>query len=236
MRTLFSALSACENRCKRTGNLERAEVAFVAQALFDLAPSEILSEHPLIQNIGIQTLRVLVEQFSPSDSGHPDLENVFSEVLETGDSEYQQEETLSNIFSDVIAKEPAFANVESQPVDGAATLIVPVESEPNVPRSIPSPDSLPAKALYKNFNGLAIKETLKGWEGHTLEKETATQLDFFNEEQELYITVTENRLQLHAHSEAELSVAMEELEAHCQSALMYLAKTYKEGGNTDGTE
>ena len=230
--TLFSALTACENRLIRTGNRELAEVAFVTQSLFEVAPPEIFVEHPLIQGIVMQTLCLLVEQPpSPNEEEHPVVRSVLSEVLENEDSESRQGETLPHIFSEAIANEANIANVESQSIDMSEALPVPI-----APESVPSPDSLPAKALYKNFDGLAIKEVLKKWQGPTLKKETATQLDYFNEEQEFYITVTESRVQLHAHSEAKLTVAMETLESHCQSALMYLAKTYEEGGKTDGTE
>ena len=235
-RSLFSALTACENRLRRIGNRDLAEVAFVTQSLFEVAPSDIFAEHPLIQGIVMQTLCLMVEEPPSLNEELPVVGNLLSEVLENEDSESQPDETLSNMFSDAIAKEPSSANVESQPIDSTNTLPVPTVPEPDVSQPVPSPDSLPAKALYKNFDGLAIKEVLNTLQGHTLEKETATQLDYFNEEQEFYITVTENRLQLHAHSEGELTVAMEELEAHCQSALMYLAKTYEEGGKTDGTE
>ncbi|MDE0315909.1 MAG: hypothetical protein OXM61_13465 [Candidatus Poribacteria bacterium] len=234
--TLSSALTACENRLLRIGKRDLAEVAFVTQSLFEVAPPEIFVEHPLIHGIVMQTLCLLVEQPPSPDEEHPIVRSVLSEVLENEDSESRQEETLPHIFSEVIANESTIGNVESQPIDISDTLPVPIAPEPAVSEPAPSPDSLPAKALYKNFDGLAIKEVLKKWEGPTLEKETATQLDYFNEDQEFFITVTENRLQLHAHSEAELTVAMEALESHCQSALMYLAKTYEEGGKTDGTE
>jgi hypothetical protein len=236
MRTLISALTACENRLRRTGERDLADVAFVTQSLFEVAPPDIFAEHPLIHGIVMQTLCLLIEEPPSPNEEHPIVRNILSDVLENRDSESQQEAILSNMFSDSIAKEPSFANVESQPIDMPDTLPIPIVPEPAVSQPAPSPDSLPAKALYKNFDGLAIKEVLKTWQGQTLEKETATQLDFFNVDQELYITVTENRVQLHAHSEAKLNTAMEELESHCQSALMYLAKTYEEGGKTDGTE
>ncbi|MDE0484981.1 MAG: hypothetical protein OXI67_20595 [Candidatus Poribacteria bacterium] len=225
--TLSSALTACENRLLRIGKRDLAEVAFVTQSLFEVAPPEIFVEHPLIQGIVMQTLCLLVEQPPSSDEEeHPVVRSVLSEVLENKDSESRQGEMLPHIFSEAITNEANIANVESQSIDTSDALPVPI-----APELVPSPDSLPAKALYKNFDGLAIKEVLKKWQGSTLEKETATQLDYFNEDQEFFITVTENRLQLHAHSEAELTVAMEALESHCQSALMYLAKTYEEGGN-----
>ncbi len=235
-RTLLAALTACENRLRRTGDRDLAEVAFVTQLLFEVAPPDIFGEHPLIQGICMQTLCLLVEQPPAANAEHPAVSSVLSDVLETENATDQQKETLPNMFSDAIAKESTFANGESQLIDTSDILPVPTVPEPEASHPIPSPDSLPAKVLYKNFEGLAIKEVLKRWQGPTLEKETATQLDYFDAEQELYITVTESRVQLHAHSDAELTVAMEALEVHCQSALMYLAKTYEEGGNTDGTE
>lgn len=238
MRTLLSALSACENRLRRTGERDLAEVAFFAQFLFSEVPPDVFVEHPLIQAIGMQTLRLLVENPPSLDEEHPAVRPILSEVLanEDEDTESQREETLSNMFSDAIGREHSAANVEAQPVDPLDTLIIQTEDDPPVSESIPSPDSLPAKALYKNFEGLAIKEVMKKWQGPTLKKETATQLDYFDTEQELYITVTESRVQLHAYSEAELDMAMDEFEDHCQSTVMYLAKTYEEGGNTNGTE
>ncbi len=235
-RTLFSALTACENRLRRIGNRDLADVAFVTQSLFEVAPRDIFVEHPLIQGVVMQTLCLMVEDPPPLNEEHPVVRNILSEVLENEDSGSQPDKTLSNMLSDAIAKDPSSANVESQPIDSTDTLPVPTLPEPSVSQPAPSPDSLPAKALYKNFDGLAIKEVLETWEGQTLKKETAAQLDFFNEDHELYITVTESRIQLHAHSETELNVAMKELETHCQSALMFLAKTYEEGGDTDGTE
>ena len=53
---------------------------------------------------------------------------------------------------------------------------------------------------------------------------------------ETYIHITSDRLHLFAHSIDELTIAMDALEAYCQSAVMFLAKTIDEGGDSDGTE
>ena len=50
------------NRLNRTGDRDLAEVAFVAQSLFEIVPPDIFVEHPLIQDIGIRTLHLLTEQ------------------------------------------------------------------------------------------------------------------------------------------------------------------------------
>ena len=236
LRILFSALTACENRLRRTGDRDQAEVVFVAQSLFEIVPPDIFVEHPLIQDIGIRTLHLLTEQPPPFYEEHPVVRSILSNVLNTDNTEHQ-EEKLSSMLSDAdaIAEEPSVTEVETTQVANIppANLTKP---PPIISQPVPSPDSLPAKAIYKNFDGLAIREVLKEWQGDALEKETKTQLEYFNHDQELYITVTENRVQLHTHSEEKLTEAMEELETHCQSALMYLAKTYDEGGKTDATE
>ena len=61
MQQLGQALMACETRLNLTGNRELAEVASVTRSLFEKAPSEILAFRPMIQTIGIETLRILVE-------------------------------------------------------------------------------------------------------------------------------------------------------------------------------
>ena len=62
MQQLGKTLTACEKRLKLTGNRELAEVAYVTRSLFEAAPSEILVFHPMMQAIGIETLRILVEE------------------------------------------------------------------------------------------------------------------------------------------------------------------------------
>ena len=70
----------------------------------------------------------------------------------------------------------------------------------------------------------------EGLANYTLVNENEKQVEFADIENERYIMVTEERLQLHARSETELAIAMAEVEAHCTSAVMYLAKTVEERG------
>jgi hypothetical protein len=130
----------------------------------------------------------------------------------------------------------------TSPAETPAPLSDPVAGTPISEIAIPpvSPDELPARALYKNFNGLAIKESFEERRddpslqerlaNYALVNESEEQVEFVDVENERYITVTEERLQLHARSEAELTIAMSEIEAQCTSAVMYLAKTIEERG------
>ena len=277
MQQLGQALTACETRLKLTGNRKLAEVAFVTRSLFEAAPPEILAFHPMIQTIGIETLRVLVEEQDLLIEGREGVKEIFSDVLEYEDLEVYPSQQIS-VFSDAGVDDKRHKNedTESVPpyldaVDAETELRTehtsPVPEEPRVvattepvlspdpetviisktpapevvsqPPSV-SPDALPARALYKNFNGLAIKERFEkqtneatsqnGLPNYTLVTDSEKQVEFIDVENERYIRVTEERLQLHTRSEAELSIAMAEVETQCTSALMYLAKTIEERG------
>jgi len=275
MEKLTQALTACEIRLKRTGNRELAEVAFVTRSLFEAAPPEILAFHPMIQTIGIETLRALVEEIDIIIDGREDVKEILTDVLAQEDSETSQPQPLS-VFSNTGLEDA----VESEPVESvslhteAIALEEPIiedsspasieaekelpappvqssEPEPTVleetapSETVPPPptlsaDELPARALYKNFNGLGIKDNFeKSIDGvstqdalanYALVNENEEQIEFADVENERYITVTEEKLQVHARSEAELAIAMAEVEARCTSAVMYLAKTVQERG------
>ena len=259
MQQLVQALTACEKRLKLIGNRELAEVAFVTRSLFEAAPSEILAFHPMIQTIGIETLRILVEEPDMIIDRREEVKEILSDVLEYKESEAYQSQPIS-VFSDTAKNQehhkekdtesnltepasPHFDTVNTAITD-PAPLSDPVDlsGTPTSEIAIPpvSPDELPARALYKNFNGLAIKESFEerrddpslqeGLANYTLVNESEEQVEFVDVENERYITVTEERLQLHARSEAELTIAMAEIEAQCTSAVMYLAKTIEERG------
>ena len=270
MQQLVQALTACEKRLKFTGNRELAEVAYVTRSLFEAAPAEILTFHPMIQTIGIETLRILVEAPNIVIDRREEVKEIFSNVLEYEDSETYESQPIS-VFSDAGQnserdKEDDSESASTEPVsldldttnteDTAIEQVLPSPTENFTPSPEPSefsdtptsaieipmvsPDELPARALYKNFNGLAIKKSFKertdapslqeGLTNYALVNESEEQIEFVDAENQRYITVTEERLQLHARSAAELTIAMAEVEAQCTSAVMYLAKTIEERG------
>ena len=270
MEQLIQSLTACETRLNLTGNRELAEVAFVTRSLFEAAPPEILAFHPMIQAIGIETLRVLVGELDVIIDGREEVKEILSDVLAHEDSETYQPQPISVFSNTGLDEKTEFDPIESvshypEPADAEETDIKvtlstsietasdlsteplqPLEPEPvALEETLPppptlSPEALPARALYKNFNGLAIKENFEKptddvslqecLPNYALANENEKQIEFADVENERYITITEDRLQLHARSETELTIAMAELEARCTSAVMYLAKTVKERG------
>ena len=230
----------------------------------------------MIQSIGIETLRILVEEPDMIVDRHEEVKEILSNVLEYEDSEEYQRQPIS-VFSNTEQNPQRYKEDETESKltesssphldmvktgatdvdqvllssrEDPAPLPDPVKL-PDTPTSeitIPpiSPDELPARALYKNFNGLAIKERFAERTDDTplqvrltnyaLVNESEEQVELVDIENERYITVTEERLQLHARSEAELTIAMAEVEAQCTSAVMYLAKTIEERGESHATE
>ena len=247
MEKLTQALTACEIRLKRTGNRELAEVAFVTRSLFEAAPPEILAFHPMIQTIGIETLRALVEEIDIIIDGREDVKEILTDVLAQEDSETSESQPLS-VFSNsgledavesevvesvsldteaIASEEPIIedslsTSIEAE-MDPPAPPVQPSEPEPIVhqetaPSEIAPPpptlssDELPACALYKNFSGLGIKDNFEksadGVSGqdalanYALVNENEEQIEFADVANERYITITEEKLQLHARSEA----------------------------------
>ena len=273
MQQLGQALTACETRLKLIGNQKLAEVAFVTRSLFEAAPPEILAFHPIIQTIGIETLRVLVEEQDLIIEWRDGVKEILADVLEHEDSETDTPQEIS-VFSDanvdrkrhenegtksaILYSDTTEAETEtcvehdlsdSKDLEATEPVLINPETVTNAEISVPevasqtlslSPDELPARVLYKNFNGLAIKEIFEeqrdaassqnGLLNYALVNESEEQVEYVDVENERYVKVTEERLQLHARSEAELSIAMAEVEAQGTSALMYLAKTIKERG------
>ena len=270
MQQLVQALTACEKRLKLIGNRDLAEVAYVTRSLFEAAPPDILTFHPLIQSIGIETLRILVEEPDLIIDRHEEVKEILSNVLEYEDSEaYESQaipvfsdtgqnpelhpgedtegdltESVSSDFAPANIKIPDPENVVPFPEETSAPPLDPA-TRPDTPAAaivepVVSPDELPARALYKNFNGLGIKKHFEegpdstsiqgGFTHYALVNESEEKVEFVDVENERYITVTEERLQLHARSGAELTIAMAEVEAECRSAVMYLAKTIEERG------
>ena len=276
MRQLGQALTACENRLKMIRDRKLAEVAYVTRTLFEAAPPEILAFHPMIQTIGIETLRVLVEEQDVIIEWREGVKEILSDVLEHDDLKTDASQQISAFSGSGVDNKHRQANENTEPVQLYSAAIE-TATEPQIARDLPdsrelkvaattepaldsetvinsessspeevcrppflSADELPACALYKNFNGLAIKECFEeqtdgtsaqnGLLNYTLANESEDQVEFVDVENERYVRVTEERVQLHARSESELSIAMAEIEAQLTSALMYLAKTIEERG------
>ena len=99
----------------------------------------------------------------------------------------------------------------------------PPEIDPSVPEVLP--ETLKAKALYKNADGLEIRDVIEFGNGYRVVQDTGSQVEFAHTDGQRYITLTTNRLLLQCPSKELLDVAMGEIEALCDDALFYLART-----------
>ncbi len=211
--SLKVALSNCEKRFKRTGDRSQAEAAFVARTFFDVAPKEQYNEHPIFEGILINTIRLIsTEQHLTNTERHAEPE-IHSDIQELD--------------------EPILSNQEQSSYDFLNETSVP-DFQLFLDGTIS--DKYPVNALYRNCIGRDIVELLGDWETKQPETYNTINGDASGQEIENYVHVTSDRLHLYAHSTDELTIAMDALEAYCQSAVMFLAKTIDEGGDADGTE
>lgn len=218
--TVSYTLKACETRLKRMGDREKAEIAFVSRSLFEYADPETLAFHPLIFNICVRTLRqMLADPQSATDTITGVLSDVFeeSQLTETEDQpetpidSNEDEETIDSPSEPVLILEPEEGRTTTQ------------EITPSVPEVLP--ETLKAKALYKNADGLEIRNAIELGNGYRVVQDTDSQVEFAHTNGQRYITLTTNRLLLQCPSKELLDVAMGEVEVLCRDALFYLART-----------
>ena len=87
-------------------------------------------------------------------------------------------------------------------------------------------ETLRAKALYKNADGLEIRKAIEIGDGYRIVQEVDSQVELAHTDGQRYITLTTDRLLLQCASKELLDVAMKEVEALCDDALFYLARTF----------
>ena len=219
------ALKACETRFKRMGYREKAEVALVAKSLFEYADPETLAFHPLIFGICARTLEEILADPEPV----PDtVTSVLSDVLKVdplAESEDQPEppkdpddaqEAVDSVSEPVAVPEPE----DDQTTE--------TEIVPPAPEVVPEvvPETLRAKALYKNADGLEIRKAIEIGDGYRIVQEVDSQVELAHTDGQRYITLTTDRLLLQCASKELLDAAMKEVEVLCDDALFYLARTF----------
>ena len=211
------ALSSCEKRFKRTGDRSQAETAFIARTFFDVAPKDQHIEHPILEGILINTIRLISTQ----------KQALSSEM----DEETDIDSDTSNANIENLDK-PILRNTEQSSYDSLNETSVP-DYELFLDGTIS--DKYPVNALYRNCIGIDIVELFENWETNQPETYKTVLGNASGQVLETYINITSDRINLFAHSTEELTIAMEALETYCQSAVMFLAKTIDEGGDSDGT-
>ena len=212
--TVSYALKACETRLKRMGNREQAEIAFVARSLFEYADPETLAFHPLIFNTCVRTLREMLADPQPAPDA---ITGVLSDVFEESQSAETEDQPET----------PGDSDEDEETVDSASEPEEDQTTKPEIAPPVPEvlPETLRAKALYKNADGLEIRNAIEFGNGYRVVQTTDSQVEFAHTDGQRYITLTTDRLLLQCPSKELLDVAMVEVEALCNDALFYLART-----------
>ncbi len=216
--SLKVALSSCEKRFKRTGDRGQAEVAFVARTFFEVAPKDQYTEHPIFEGILINTIRLIATQTQATNIEIDEKSGIATDTISPNiqylDNTMSRKTVMPYFDSDNDTSIPDSQHV----LDGTIS------------------DKYPVNALYRNCIGRDIIDLLNDWDTKQPETYNIINGNASGQMIETYIHITADRLHLFAHSTEELTIAMEAVEAYCQSAVMFLAKTIDEGGDSDGTE
>ena len=240
IRRISHALKACETRLGRIGQRDKAEAALVARSLFELARPEELAFHPLVLKIGAQTLEQILIQPEFMSEDRDAVQNALSDVLSFSDDREEIEPEHEDVvaeFSESEADQTDEEDTESETQEIAKELHISLEetsseesSEGAVAQADETvaqpvvPTQLPARALYKNFNGLETRMAIETWAGYQIVKNTDEQVEFVHPSLEHYITITSDRLLLQCTSDTHLDAAMTAVKERCGDALFYLAR------------
>ena len=209
------ALGACETRLNRTGQRNKAEIAFVARSLFELADPIALIFHPLVLKISTVTLESLLNQPQFMLEERDAVQNLLSDVLDLSTTQESIDCQEHEVFG-------ADTTDSDTPVKQDELSVDPTDEETSVPDI--SAEELPARALYQNSSPLKTRHIIEMWDGYKLVKDMPEQVEFVHPDLKRYITLTADRLLLQCTSMTDLEVAMEQTEKQCEPLLTYLAK------------
>lgn len=223
LQQISHALKACETRLKRIGAREKADIAFVTRLFFDLAEPTSLSLHPLILNICVRTLEGVSIQSQLAADEREVVQGVLADLLMVSQREEIQDQQSHTIHEQV---SDSLDNGCQKPSDIPDNIVYEEASTPN--DLAPPPKELPAKALYKNLDWAKVRQTIEMGDGYRLTTDGEQRVEFANETQQRYVTLTEDRLLLQCPQKAQLKDAMQEIEQLCGQSLFYLAKTFDE--------
>lgn len=230
---LRNALSSCEKRFRRIGDRYKADAAFVSSSFFDAVPEDKYAQHPIFEGIMMKSLSITIG--IPMGIDMLDLETIenFSDIIPTQTSDYSDED-FSSDYIQVIDDDMQSVDdvVDTGMIFGAMQTLF--DSNQDMDAFTPPIDEYPAKALYKNCIGIELPELLQQWQESINSNGDSSIVNEPLQELDVYFTVSEDRLNIYAQSADELALVMENIEEHCESSIIFLAKTIDEGGSTDG--
>ena len=195
------ALKACETRLKMIGQKNKSEAALITRSLIDISDQETLQEHPLILRIAFMALD--------------------QAILERENRSYQL--TFCGLLFELLYTNEMMEGF----VGGEQGFYARYYDNSNLTTKDIAIDlaSLPARALYKNFDQQKVYTTLQeNTDFCQVEDQELTCHKFISDDPHLYLEVDQERLRLHASSMDSLNTSMEAIEDLCGDQIFFLAK------------
>ena len=198
---IVRSLKACETRLKMVGRAKSSEVALVTRSLISISNQKDLLDHPLVLRLAFVSLDQLVLEFDDAKYRFSFCGLLF-ELLEA-----------SQMLADFVGDEQAF---ESKYYDQ--------KPKPNLTEI--DLLTLPAKALFKNFDAPHVASTIQEEDDFfQVENPKSKFRKFICQNSELYLEVDRDRLCLHASSMDSLNDSIQRMGKLCGEKIFFLAKT-----------
>ena len=198
---IVRSLKACETRLKMVGRAKSSEVALVTRSLISISNQKDLLDHPLVLRLAFASLGQLILEFDDAKYRFSFCGLLF-ELLEA-----------SQMLADFVGDEQAF---ESKYYDQ--------KPKPNLTEI--DLLTLPAKALFKNFDAPHVASTIQEEDDFFQVEDPKSKFrKFICQDSELYLEVDRDRLRLHASSMDNLNDNMQRMEKLCGEKIFFLAKT-----------
>lgn len=203
------ALRACETRMKMVGQKNKSEAALITRSLIDISDQETLQEHPLILRIAFMALdQAILER--ENRSYQLTFCGLLFELLDANE-----------MMEDFVGGEQGFY---TRYYDNSKSTTRAIEIDLA---------SLPARALYKNFDPQKVYITLQeNTDFCPVEDQEPTCHKFISDDPHLYLEVDQERLRLHASSMDSLDASMEAIEDLCGDQIFFLAKRLDQATNS----
>ena len=198
---IVRSLKACETRMKMVGRAKSSEVALVTRSLISISNQKDLLDHPLVLRLAFVSLDQLVLEFDDAKYRFSFCGLLF-ELLEA-----------SQMLADFVGDEQAF---ESKYYDQ--------KPKPNLTEI--DLLTLPAKALFKNFDAPHVASTIQEEDDFFQVEDPKSKFrKFICQNSELYLEVGQDRLSLHASSMDSLNDSIQRMGKLCGEKIFFLAKT-----------
>ena len=197
---IVRSLKACETRLKMVGRAKSSEVALVTRSLISISDQKALLDHPLVLRLAFVSLDQLILELD-NEKYRFTFCGLLFELLKAN-------QMLADFVGDEQAFESKYYNQKPKSNLTEIDLL-----------------TLPAKALFKNFDAPHVASTIQKEDNFFQVEDPKSKFrKFICQDSELYLEISRDRLCLHSSSMDNLNDSIQMMEKLCGEKIFFLAK------------